>query len=317
MFLEWDRLEGMVVNEAINLPCQATSTALKRSVTCISRSSKSPNPDQFDHPSIVHHESLRRTSWSWATTLFPFQPAVFSVSSQASGRREHHLVVLERSWSLSRYSAQESSGPNHFRPCTSFPLRGHLLPLLLSPTRRPRCQGLHLHVHASSNVRISLLSNPRIDNLPPPGLRRWTPIGRWCPPSPTSPTSTMPWSSTSRSALFASLLSSPLRYHLYISEAFDNQNIFLQFLRRDKSRIPWAQKLELVNKIFWNWNPCFLISFIFFSARLPGLSSPWSTSRGSPPTSPSSCWSTKRTSITWRRAFMSELHSFNPLAMSQ
>ena len=96
-----------------------------------------------------------------------FQPAVFSVSSQASGRREHHLVVLERSWSLSRYSAQESSGPNHFRPCTSFPLRGHLLPLLLPPTRRPRCQGLHLHVHASSNVRISRLSK----NWQPPPSR--------------------------------------------------------------------------------------------------------------------------------------------------
>ena len=237
MFLEWDSGEkGMDVNEAITLPGyrHKVKTVSNSHLTFIKK---------HDHPSgeRVEVEQLRCSL---------FQPAVFSVSSQASGRREHHLVVLERSWSLSRYSAQESSGPNHFRPCTSFPLRGHLLPLLLSPTRRPRCQGLHLHVHASSNVRISLLSNPRIDNLPPPGLRRWTPIGRWCPPSPTSPTSTMPWSSTSRSALFASLLSSPLRYHLYISEAFDNQNIFLQFLRRDKSRIPWAQKLELVNKIF-------------------------------------------------------------------
>ena len=240
MFLEWDRLEGMVVNEAINLPgyLYSVKTVSNLHLTIIEK----PQPwsvwSPFNCSSWIPQENELKLS-NYAVPFSNLRFSLFLVRQ-----------VLEWSWSLSRYSAQESSGRHHFRPCTSFPLRGHLLPLLLSPTRRPRCQGLHLHVHASSNVRIFLSSNPRIDNLPPPGLRRWTPIGRWCPPSPTSPTSTMPWSSTSRSALFASLLSSPLRYHLYISEAFDNQNIFLQFLRRDKSRIPWAQKLELVNKIF-------------------------------------------------------------------
>ena len=157
MFLEWDRLEGMVVNEAINLPgyLHRVKTVSNLHLTIIEK----PQPwsvwSPFNCSSWIPQENELKLS-NYAVPFSNLRFSLFLVRQ-----------VLEWSWSLSRYSAQESSGRHHFRPCTSFPLRGHLLPLLLPPTRRPRCQGLHLHVHASSNVRISRLSK----NWQPPPSR--------------------------------------------------------------------------------------------------------------------------------------------------